>query len=182
MNNVLASADEAKPGALSINWNKSVIPRNIIQYIGHRQPATLVQTENSSAKGIVNRTAKQRRSKEIYMRYYWIQYQPEQGQLKKYWSKGATYRAYYFTKEHNTYHHQSIRPMYLKNIIETRLPKEKYTPLHVKPHYSIQWYYKGVLFQTNVCKFYVTYYILSLEYKYVMQKTIQAPKYIYLCT
>jgi hypothetical protein len=40
--------------------------------MGHPQLATPIQTDNECAPGIVNNTVKQRRSKAIEMRFYWI--------------------------------------------------------------------------------------------------------------
>ena len=98
MKNVLGSAAEAKLGDLFIKCTGFVVLRNNLQDLGHMRPATPVQTDNSTAKGIIKHTVKQRRSKAIDVLYYWLQYQPEQGQFKIYRSKGATNRADYFTK------------------------------------------------------------------------------------
>eukprot|EP00978_Attheya_sp_CCMP212_P020671 scaffold59435_cov43-Attheya_sp.AAC.1 len=40
--------------------------------MGHRQPPTPLQVDNSCAHGIINSTVKQRRSKAIDMRFYWL--------------------------------------------------------------------------------------------------------------
>jgi hypothetical protein len=72
-----------------------------------------IQTDNSTAAGIANDTVKQKRSKAIDMRYYWIRARVRQGQFHVYWRKGSLNRANYFSKHHPATHHQQIRSAYL---------------------------------------------------------------------
>jgi hypothetical protein len=82
--------------------------------MGHPQPATApIATDNSTATGIANDTVKQKRSKAIDMRFYWIRDRVRQGQFQVYWGKGSRNRADYFTKHHLTSHHKAIRSTYL---------------------------------------------------------------------
>jgi hypothetical protein len=46
-------------------------------------PATPMRTDNSTADGIMNKTVKQKQSKSMDMRFYWLQDRVEQGQFKK---------------------------------------------------------------------------------------------------
>ena len=75
--------------------------------------ATPIQTDNSCAEGIVNDTVKQRRSKAIDMRFYWVRDRVRQGQFKIYWKRGKDQYADYFTKHFPASHHREMRPMYL---------------------------------------------------------------------
>jgi hypothetical protein len=50
----MSSAVKAEIGALYINAQKGVEERNILEEMGHLQPPTPVQTDNSTADGIVN--------------------------------------------------------------------------------------------------------------------------------
>ena len=72
--NVLWSSVKSELGSLFVNCTNDVLVFNILQYLGHNHLATLVQTNNSTIKGIINLTVKQHCSKSIDMRYYWIQY------------------------------------------------------------------------------------------------------------
>ena len=63
LNNVMASATEAEVGALFHNAQDACMLRNALEFLGHPQPATPIQTNNSCAKGILNDTVKQRCSK-----------------------------------------------------------------------------------------------------------------------
>jgi hypothetical protein len=51
---VMSSAAEAEIGALYINARKGVEECNILEEMGHLQPPTPVQTDNSTADDIVN--------------------------------------------------------------------------------------------------------------------------------
>jgi hypothetical protein len=72
MRNVLASAAEAEIGALFLNGQEALPIRVTLAELGHPQPPTPMQTDNSTAAGFANDTIKQKRSKAIDMRFYWI--------------------------------------------------------------------------------------------------------------
>ena len=113
MREVLSSAAEAELGALFHNGKEACPLRIALEEMGHPQPATPMATDNNTASGIVTDTVKQKRSKAIDMRFYWIRDRVRQGQFQIYWSKGQTNRADYFSKHHPASHHQAIRSTYL---------------------------------------------------------------------
>lgn len=113
MHNVLASATEAEVGALFHNAQDAAMIRETLQFLGHTQPPTPIQTDNSCAEGIVNDTVKQKRSKAIDMRFYWVRDRVRQGQFVIFWRKGQDNLADYFTKHFPPKHHQDMRPIYL---------------------------------------------------------------------
>ena len=63
--------------------------RAALEEMGHPQPPTAVVVDNSAASGIANKTVKQRRSKAVDMRFYWVQDRMEQRQFQVCWRKGA---------------------------------------------------------------------------------------------
>ena len=81
--------------------------------MGHPQPATPMKTDNQTATGILNGTIKQRCSKAIDMRFYWLKDRQEQGQFDIKWVPGKYNLADYFTKHHPGSHHCRVRPIYL---------------------------------------------------------------------
>ena len=81
--------------------------------MGHTQPPTPVQVDNSTALGIVNGTIKQRKSKEMDMRFYWIRDRINQDQFNIHWKPGSTNMGDYFTKTFPPAHHTTLRPSYL---------------------------------------------------------------------
>jgi hypothetical protein len=113
MREVLSSAAEAELGALFHNGKEACPLRIALEEMGHPQPATPMATDNSTASGIATDTVKQKRSKAIDMRFYWIRDRVRQGQFHIFWNKGKTNRADYFSKHHPASHHQAIRSTYL---------------------------------------------------------------------
>jgi hypothetical protein len=65
MKAVLSSAAEAEIGALFDNCKKATILRTTLEEMGWPQPATPMQTDNSTACGIANDTIKQQHSRAI---------------------------------------------------------------------------------------------------------------------
>jgi len=113
MRNVLSSAAEAECGALFNNMKEAVALRNTLEEMGHPQPPTPVQVDNSTTNGFANKQIKQQRSKSMDMRFYWIQDRVKLKQFEVYWRPGSTNLADYFTKHHSPSHHRQIRSTYL---------------------------------------------------------------------
>jgi hypothetical protein len=113
MKEVVSSAVEAELAGLLHNA-KEVCPMRItLEELGHPQPPTPIQTDNSTACGIINDTVKQRQSKVIDMQFYWMCDRVQQGQFFIYRRKGSINLADYFTKHHAPSHHVKIRPSVL---------------------------------------------------------------------
>jgi hypothetical protein len=70
--NIVASAAESKVGACFQNAQSGAPLRVTLTELGHLQPTIPLRTDNSTEFGILNETIKQKRSKAIYMRYYWL--------------------------------------------------------------------------------------------------------------
>jgi hypothetical protein len=81
MRKVLASAAKAKLAALFHNGRKACPLQITLEELGHPQPPTPIETDNTTASGIANNIVKQKRSKAIDMRFYWIRDQRRQGQF-----------------------------------------------------------------------------------------------------
>jgi hypothetical protein len=79
--NVMSSAAEAEVAALFMNAQEMAPMRQCLKDLGHAQPATPIKTDNSTATGIINNTIKQKRSKSIDMRFYWLLDRVKQGQF-----------------------------------------------------------------------------------------------------
>ena len=113
LRNVMGSAAEAEVGGAYHNAQIGCPIRQTLIELGHPQPATPIQTDNECANGILNGTVKQRRSKAIDMRFYWLQDRVEQGQFRVYWQPGNSNLGDYLSKHHAPAHHQRMRPLYL---------------------------------------------------------------------
>ena len=70
MSNVMGSAAKAEIGAAYINGQETVPIRTLLREVGHPQPATPIQVDNSSDHGFSNNTIKQKRLKVINMQFY----------------------------------------------------------------------------------------------------------------
>jgi len=110
---VCSSAAEAELAATFHNGKEACPIRHMLEALGHPQPPTPIITDNSTAVGIATDTIKQKRSKAIDMRFYWIRDRARQGQFVIRWKKGALNKADYFSKHHPGTHHQAIRSTYL---------------------------------------------------------------------
>ena len=107
---VMSSAAEAKIGALYINARKGVEERNILEEMGHLQPPTPVQTDNSTADGIVNLRVQPKCTKAMDMCFHWLRGRGvNQKQFKFYWRLGTLMQADYWTKHHSPSHHPRMR-------------------------------------------------------------------------
>jgi hypothetical protein len=109
----MASATEAELGAFFQNACDCVPLRIALEEMGHPQAATPIQNDNVCAAGIANQTVKQRRSKAIDMRFYWIRDRIKQGQFIIHWRVGKDNLTDYFTKHHYPAHHKLMRSRYL---------------------------------------------------------------------
>jgi len=111
--NVMASAAEAELGALFINCREAIPARHALEAMGHKQPPTPVQTDNTTALGIVNNNIASKRLKSMDMRLHWLRCRAAQAQFRHYWRPGPTNTGDYVTKHHAGVHHQAVRPKYL---------------------------------------------------------------------
>jgi hypothetical protein len=125
LRHVLSSAAEAEVGALFLNGQDGVILRTTLEEMGHPQPATPIQVDNSTANGIIHGTVKQQRSRTMDMRFYWIRDRAQQGQFLVFWAPGADNVADYYTKHHSPAHHRIMRPTILHepNSVHTRIQR-----------------------------------------------------------
>jgi hypothetical protein len=90
MKEVLSSAAEAELAALFYNCKEACSLRTTLEEMAYPQPPTPMVANNSTAVGIANDTVKQRRSKAIDMRFYWIADRVKQNQFLIYWKKGSS--------------------------------------------------------------------------------------------
>jgi len=97
---VMSSVAEAELGALFLNAKEAVFIRQILTEMGHPQPRTPIQTDNTTAEAVVNNRIQPKRLKSMDMRIHWLKCREAQGQFKTHWRPGKTNMADYFTKHH----------------------------------------------------------------------------------
>ena len=113
MNSVMASAAEAEIGAMYVNAREAVPVRRTLIEMGHPQPRTPMQTDNSAAHSVVTNNVQPKRTKAMDMRFYWLRCRDAQGQFRYYWRPGSVNLADYFTKHHPASHHIQTRPVFI---------------------------------------------------------------------
>jgi hypothetical protein len=84
--------------------------------MGHPQPQTPIQTNNSTAEGEINNKIQPEQTKAMDMCFHWLCDHEAQGQFRIDWRQGKTNLADYFMKYHQPAHHVSIRSDFLTKI------------------------------------------------------------------
>jgi hypothetical protein len=82
---VMASATEAELAALYIVARKAVYIQIILEEMGHKQPATSLQTDNSMAEADINGKIQPKRTKAMDMRFHWLRDRECQEQFRIHW-------------------------------------------------------------------------------------------------
>jgi hypothetical protein len=113
LKHVMSSEAEAEIGAVFINAKEGAVLRTTLEELGHTQPPTPMETDNTTAAGYSNDTIKQKRTKAMDMRFYWIKDRVKQGQFNAYWGPGFQKLEDYFTKHHSPAHHKRMREIYI---------------------------------------------------------------------
>ena len=88
----------------------------MLEGLGHQQPPTSIITDNAVAKGIINRTVKQQKSKAMDMLYYWIEAQIDQKHFQVIWKLGVLNLGDLYTKYHSQKHHTEIQEQYVSTL------------------------------------------------------------------
>jgi hypothetical protein len=78
---VMLSAAEAELGALFLNAKEGVYIRRILTKMGHSQPRTPTQTDNTTAEGVINNKIQPKQMKAMDMRFHWLRNRKAQGQF-----------------------------------------------------------------------------------------------------
>ena len=111
--NVMSSAAEAELGGLYIMAREAIWMRVILEELGHKQPPTPIQTDNSTAEGIINNTVQPKQTKAMDMRFHWLRDRNLRKLLRFYWRPGTLNFADYMTKHHAPAHHRNVRDEFL---------------------------------------------------------------------
>ncbi len=69
--NVMSSAAEAELGALYLNAKEATYLRQMLIKMGHPKPPTPIQTDNTTAEGVINNKIQPKHTKAMDMRFHW---------------------------------------------------------------------------------------------------------------
>ena len=70
---VMSSEAEAEIHTLFINCREAIPAQNTLEYLGHKQPPAPLQTDNTTALGVVNNNI-MKKLKSMDMKYHWLRY------------------------------------------------------------------------------------------------------------
>ena len=112
MKNAMPSAAEAELGAL-YKCARAMIPlRQALIKMGWPQGKFSIQTDNSTADGVVNNTIVTKQLKSMNLRLYLLRCCKAQGQFQVFWAPGTNNWAGYYTKHFAPIHHESQRTIF----------------------------------------------------------------------
>ena len=129
---VMTSAAEDEIGAMYINAREAVPQRMALEEMGHPQPRTPMQTDNSAAHAVVTNNVQPRRTKAMDMRFHWLRCRDAQGQFRYYWKPGTMNLGDYWTKHHPASHHKNFRTSVLTPMKDLRAFRARHMVSQVK--------------------------------------------------
>ena len=109
----MSSAAEAEIGALFLNSRQAIPARTTLEEMGHKQPPTPIQTDNTTALGFVSKNMLPKATKSTDMKFWWMRDRSDQSQFRYYWGAGKGNRGDYWTKHFCAAHHREKRPSIL---------------------------------------------------------------------
>jgi hypothetical protein len=104
----MSLAAEAEIRAVFIKAKEGAVLRTTLEELGHKHPPIPMELDNTTVTGNSNGKIKQKRTKAMGMRFYWIKDRVKQGQYNVYWGPGFQHLADYFTKHHSPAHHKRM--------------------------------------------------------------------------
>ena len=104
----MASEAEAEYGTFFVNAQTAVPIRTTLNDMRWKQGPTTIQVENSSAVGITTKEFLQKKSKAMYMQFYWINGRIEQGQFQVFWRLVPEKLGDYHPKHHPPEHQKEV--------------------------------------------------------------------------
>ena len=109
---MIPSATEAKLGSLYITAKKLIPIYQTHIERGWPQLPRSVQTDNTTAVGVVNKILVSNKLKSMDLRYHWLCCQAAQEQIRFYWDKGSYNWGDCSTKHHPPIYHKSKHPLF----------------------------------------------------------------------
>jgi hypothetical protein len=129
---VVASAAEAKLGALFHNCQDGIIFRQMLEDLGHTQPRTPAHCDNATSVWIANNTVKRQRLRSMEMRFFWVGNKETQNSYGISWHPGQENLADYQSKHHTGAHHRNVHPWYLHKENSPRFSPRAIAPSTLK--------------------------------------------------
>ena len=112
LRNIVSSAAECEIAAAFENGQEATVIRRTLEEMGHPQPPTPIQVDNTTAKRFIDGTLKENRTKSIDMKYHWLKDRQQQRQFNFYWKQGKYNLADPFTKNLSAKEHTRLRKLF----------------------------------------------------------------------
>ena len=123
---VMSSTQESETGSGFINTREGIAIRQAAIEMGHPQGPTPLQFDNLCATRILTGEIKQKQSKSMDMRFYWLRDRAlNQKLFNIHWKRGVHNLGDYPTKHHPNKHHKEVRHLYVANAFQL-ISKAKY--------------------------------------------------------
>ena len=142
----MSSASEAELGAMFIKAQEMVATRQTLQEMKWPQPKSPLQTDNSTAAGVVNNTIIPRKLKTMDRRLHCLRCRESQGQFRYYWASGKLNWGDYSTKHHPP---PSIMNPEECNFQEIQLVSKASSPSKVPARVYLSWCQVELTFTCN---------------------------------
>jgi hypothetical protein len=97
---------------------EAVYLRRILAKMGHLQPKTPIQTDNSTAEGVINSKIQPKCTKLMDMRFEWLKEREAKEQFHFYWRSGKTNLVDYFMKHHPPAYHCNVQEEFLMRVAD----------------------------------------------------------------
>jgi hypothetical protein len=110
---VAASAAEAELGTLFLNAQEAKVIWLVLEELGHPQPPTPIDFDNTTTVAIINNTIKQQCSRAMDMRYFWLLDGEAQQLFRFYYQSRQENLGNYPSKHHTADIHQQVCPYYV---------------------------------------------------------------------
>ena len=105
---VMSSTEEAELGALFINCREAIPARHALKALGHEQPPTPMQIDNTTTHGVVTNNIPIKRLKSMDMKLHWLQCRISQKTFRHYWQPVPNSLGDYVRKNHAEIHNKAV--------------------------------------------------------------------------
>lgn len=114
---VMGSAVEVEIRALYHNCKLAGPWHKTLEELGHPKPQTPVQTDNTTAYGLLTNKIVPKALKAMDMRSHWLRDRKRQCMFRYYWRLGPFNKGDYYSKHHPGKHHVITRPEILTPLL-----------------------------------------------------------------
>ena len=105
---VMSCAAEAELGALFVNFRESIPERQDLEIMGHKQPPTPMQTDNTTDLGVVTNNIASKRLNSMDMKLHWLRCRIAQKKNRHYLHPGPNNLGYSVTKHLAAIRHRAV--------------------------------------------------------------------------